>query len=71
MNQTSPANPVHAASPARALDVVTIGEAMILFIAAQPGALSQVASFKRATAGAELNVAVGLARLGQIGRAHV
>ena len=46
------------------MDVVTIGEAMMLFIAEQPGALSQVASFKRATAGAELNVAVGLARLG-------
>ncbi len=64
MNQTSPANPVHAAPNAIAMDVVTIGEAMILFIAEQPGALSQVASFKRATAGAELNVAVGLARLG-------
>jgi 2-dehydro-3-deoxygluconokinase len=47
-----------------ALDVVTIGEAMVLFIAGQSGALAQVQSFKRASAGAELNVAVGLARLG-------
>lgn len=47
-----------------ALDVVTVGEAMALFIAGQPGALSRVENFKRVTAGAELNVAVGLSRLG-------
>lgn len=47
-----------------ALDVVTVGEAMALFMARQPGALSQVHDFGRATAGAELNVAVGLSRLG-------
>ena len=64
MNQPVPARPIHAAPNARTLDVVTIGEAMVLFIAEQPGALSQAASFRRATAGAELNVAVGLARLG-------
>lgn len=46
------------------LDVVTVGEAMALFMARQPGALSQVHDFSRATAGAELNVAVGLSRLG-------
>jgi 2-dehydro-3-deoxygluconokinase len=46
------------------LDMVTVGEAMALFIAEQPGALSQVKSFSRATAGAELNVAVGMCRLG-------
>jgi len=46
------------------LDVVTVGEAMVLFSAAQPGALSEVQHFRRATAGAELNVAVGLSRLG-------
>jgi len=46
------------------LDVVTVGEAMGLFIAQQPGPLDQVSGFARATAGAELNVAVGLARLG-------
>jgi 2-dehydro-3-deoxygluconokinase len=47
-----------------ALDLVTMGEAMALFIAGQPGALSQVSNFSRATAGAELNVAVGMRRLG-------
>ncbi|PXW95216.1 2-dehydro-3-deoxygluconokinase [Sphaerotilus hippei] len=46
------------------LDVVTVGEAMALLIAQQAGALETVQSFARATAGAELNVAVGLARLG-------
>ena len=46
------------------LDVLTVGEAMALFIAEQPGPLSQVSQFRRATAGAELNVAIGLARLG-------
>ncbi len=49
---------------AHALDVVTVGEAMALFMAQQPGPLSQVHDFSRATAGAELNVAVGLSRLG-------
>jgi len=46
------------------LDVVTFGEAMSLFIANEPGPLEAVSSFSRATAGAELNVATGLARLG-------
>jgi 2-dehydro-3-deoxygluconokinase len=45
-------------------DVVTVGEAMALMIAAEPGPLDEVARFERATAGAELNVAVGLSRLG-------
>ena len=46
------------------LDVLTVGEAMALFIAAQPGTLSDVSEFRRTVAGAELNVAVGLRRLG-------
>ena len=45
------------------LDVVTLGEALSLFIARQTGPLEQVAQFDRAPAGAELNVAVGLSRL--------
>lgn len=45
-------------------DVVTVGEAMALLMARQPGHLADVREFERATAGAELNVAVGLARLG-------
>ena len=46
------------------LDVVTAGEAMVLFAAAQPGPLESITQFHRGTAGAELNVAIGLARLG-------
>lgn len=46
------------------LDVVTVGEAMVLFSAREPGDLASVQNFNRSTAGAELNVAVGLSRLG-------
>jgi 2-dehydro-3-deoxygluconokinase len=46
------------------LDVITAGEAMALFAAQQPGPLDEVVAFTRSTAGAELNVAIGLARLG-------
>jgi 2-dehydro-3-deoxygluconokinase len=46
------------------LDVVTFGEAMVLFIAEQAGELHQVEKFTRSLAGAETNVAIGLARLG-------
>ena len=45
-------------------DVVTIGEAMALFIAREAKPLAEVRDFERATAGAELNVSVGLSRLG-------
>lgn len=45
-------------------DVVTVGEAMALLMARQPLPLAEVSEFERATAGAELNVAVGLSRLG-------
>jgi sugar/nucleoside kinase (ribokinase family) len=45
-------------------DVVTLGEAMVLFAAEEPGALEQVRRFSKRTAGAETNVAIGLARLG-------
>ncbi|MDN5844559.1 MAG: sugar kinase [Alcaligenaceae bacterium] len=45
-------------------DVVTFGEAMVLLIAGQPGPLDQVELFHKRTAGAETNVAIGLARLG-------
>jgi 2-dehydro-3-deoxygluconokinase len=50
--------------PVPALDVVTVGEPMVLFSARQPGGLAAVQDFRRSTAGAELNVAVGLSRLG-------
>jgi 2-dehydro-3-deoxygluconokinase len=46
------------------LDVITAGEAMALFAAQQPGPLDTVETFTRSIAGAELNVAIGLARLG-------
>jgi len=46
------------------LDVVTAGEAMVQFAALQPGPLEGVQTFARISAGAELNVAIGLARLG-------
>ncbi len=46
------------------LDVVTFGEAMALLVADAPGPLEQVQSFHKRTAGAETNVAIGLARLG-------
>lgn len=46
------------------LDVITVGEAMVLFAAQQAGRLDDAHSFARTTAGAELNVAIGLARLG-------
>ncbi len=45
-------------------DVVTLGEAMVLLIANEPGPLDAVRSFHKSTAGAETNVAIGLARLG-------
>lgn len=47
-----------------ALDVVTLGEAMMMLVAGQPGPLEQVDVFHKRTAGAETNVAIGLARLG-------
>lgn len=46
------------------LDVLTYGEAMAMFVAAVPGPLAQAAQFTKRVAGADLNVAVGLARLG-------
>jgi sugar/nucleoside kinase (ribokinase family) len=46
------------------IDVVTLGEAMTLFVAETPGPLEGVMRFTKRTAGAETNVAIGLARLG-------
>ncbi|EMM4085724.1 sugar kinase [Shigella flexneri] len=46
------------------LDVITIGEAMAMFVATQTGDLAEVENFITRVAGAELNVATGLARLG-------
>jgi 2-dehydro-3-deoxygluconokinase len=46
------------------LDVMTYGEAMTMFVATETGDLAQASSFTKQIAGAELNVATGLARLG-------
>ncbi|WP_439259180.1 sugar kinase [Lonepinella sp. BR2930] len=45
------------------LDVITYGEAMAMFVADDLGHLSEVNHFTKRVAGAELNVATGLARL--------
>ncbi|MEW7312734.1 sugar kinase [Buttiauxella gaviniae] len=46
------------------LDVITIGEAMAMFVASETGDLAAAEQFVKRVAGAELNVATGLARLG-------
>ncbi|EPJ92950.1 sugar kinase [Pseudomonas psychrophila] len=46
------------------IDIVTCGEAMGLFSAQTDGSLREAEHYVRAAAGAELNVATGLARLG-------
>lgn len=50
--------------PNGTLDVITIGEAMAMFVARETGDLAAVETFIKRAAGAELNVAIGLARLG-------
>jgi dehydrogluconokinase len=45
-------------------DVALFGEAMLLLVADRPGPLENAESFYKRTAGAETNVAIGLARLG-------
>lgn len=50
------------------LDVITFGEAMMMLVADRPGPLELAETFSKRTAGAETNVAIGLARLGlQVG----
>ncbi len=46
------------------MKIVLVGEPMGLFMAEEPGELSEVRRFTASIAGAEYNVAVGLARLG-------
>ena len=46
------------------LDVLAIGETMVLFVAQTPGPLASVERFSKRLAGADTNVAIGLARLG-------
>ncbi len=47
-----------------AFDVALFGEAMLLLVADRPGLIENAESFHKRTAGAETNVAIGLARLG-------
>ncbi len=46
------------------LDVLTYGEAMALFVADETGPLEAVGHFTKRISGADLNVAIGLSRLG-------
>lgn len=46
------------------LDVLSMGETMALLVAQEPGPLADVQSFSKRIAGADTNVAIGLARLG-------
>jgi 2-dehydro-3-deoxygluconokinase len=48
----------------RGPDVVTLGECLVAFVASTPGPMAEATTFERYVAGAEANVAVGLARLG-------
>src|SRR5919201_131516 len=48
------------------LEVVTLGETMVLLLAEQPGPMREATTFRRHIAGAESNVAVGLSRLGHV-----
>ncbi len=45
-------------------EVITLGECLASLLASTPGSLAEATSFERHVAGAEANVAVGLARLG-------
>jgi 2-dehydro-3-deoxygluconokinase len=47
------------------LDVVTLGESMVLLLAEQPGPMREATTFRRFIAGAESNLAIGVSRLGQ------
>jgi sugar/nucleoside kinase (ribokinase family) len=51
-------------APGSSLDVVTFGEVMLLLVADRPGPLEDASAFHKRSAGAEANVAIGLARLG-------
>src|SRR4029078_4425570 len=51
----------------RDTEVVTLGECLASFVAADAGPLAEARGFTRHIAGAEANVAVGLARFGHAG----
>lgn len=51
--------------PVAGPEVVTLGECLVSFVGAEPGSLAGTTTFRTFAAGAEANVAVGLARLGR------
>ena len=55
---------MRAMDDGRRFDLVTLGETLAAFVATTPGPISEAMAFERHFAGAEANVAVGLARLG-------
>jgi dehydrogluconokinase len=48
----------------RKIDILSFGETMAMFVAEHAGELAQVSHFEKHIAGADSNVAIGLARLG-------
>lgn len=52
------------ATSSRPLEILAFGEAMALLVAESEGDLAQVSHYERRIAGADTNVAIGLARLG-------
>jgi 2-dehydro-3-deoxygluconokinase len=46
------------------VDVVSLGEMMVMLVATEPGPLRTADTFRKHVAGSEANVAIGLARLG-------
>lgn len=58
--KSHPSTPMHDDR----FDIATLGEAMVMLIADQAGPLEQVKHFTKFACGAEINVAIGLARLG-------
>lgn len=65
---TSPPSPASAISRRNAsmadFEILCFGETMAMFVAEQPGELDRVEQFGKRIAGADSNVAIGLARLG-------
>lgn len=53
------------ADPSGPAEVITLGEALAALVATAPGPLAEATTFERHVAGAEANVAVGVARLGR------
>ena len=46
------------------MDVISLGEMMVMFVATEAGPLRGIETFRKHVAGSEANVAIGLARLG-------